>query len=82
VIGLAIAPVFPTGLVWLAKLRPGDSRATSWMFPATMVGGGIIPAGVGIVIAWAGLGWAPAILSAVGIITLAAFVLAEVKGRE
>jgi MFS transporter, FHS family, glucose/mannose:H+ symporter len=82
VTGLAIAPVFPTGLVWLAKLRPGDSRATSWMFPATMVGGGIIPAGVGVMIAWAGLGWAPAILSAVGIITLAAFVLAEVKGRE
>jgi fucose permease len=82
VTGLAIAPVFPTGLVWLAKLRPGDSRATSWMFPATMVGGGIIPAGIGIVIAWVGLGWAPAVLSAVGICTLAAFVLAGLHGRE
>jgi FHS family glucose/mannose:H+ symporter-like MFS transporter len=82
VTGLAIAPIFPTGLVWLAKLRPGDSRATSWMFPATMVGGGIIPAGIGIVIAWVGLGWAPAVLSAVGICTLAAFVLAGMRGRE
>ena len=82
VAGLAIAPIFPTGLVWLAKLRPGDSRATSWMFPATMVGGGIIPAGIGILIAWVGLGWAPAVLSAVGICTLAAFVLAGLKGRE
>ena len=82
VTGLAIAPVFPTGLVWLAQLRPGDSRATSWMFPATMVGGGIIPAGIGIVIAWAGLGWAPAILSAVAIATLAAFVLAGLRRRE
>jgi len=82
VTGLAIAPVFPTGLVWLAQLRPGDSRATSWMFPATMVGGGIIPAGIGIVIAWAGLGWAPAILSAVSIATLAAFVLAGLRRRE
>jgi FHS family glucose/mannose:H+ symporter-like MFS transporter len=82
VTGLAIAPVFPTGLVWLAQLRPGDSRATSWMFPATMVGGGIIPAGIGIVIAWSGLGWAPAVLSAVGIATLAAFVLAGLRGRE
>jgi len=82
VTGLAIAPVFPTGLVWLAQLRPGDSRATSWMFPATMVGGGIIPAGIGIVIAWTGLGWAPAILSGVGIATLAAFVLAGLRRRE
>jgi fucose permease len=82
VAGLAIAPIFPTGLVWLAKLRPGDSRATSWMFPATMVGGGIIPAGIGVVIAWAGLGWAPAVLSAVGICTVAAFVLARVRGGE
>jgi FHS family glucose/mannose:H+ symporter-like MFS transporter len=82
VTGLAIAPVFPTGLVWLAQLRPGDSRATSWMFPATMVGGGIIPAGIGVVIAGVGLEWAPAVLSAVAIITLAAFVLAGVKGNS
>jgi fucose permease len=82
VTGLAIAPVFPTGLVWLTRLRPGDSRATSWMFPATMVGGGVIPAGIGIVIASVGLGWAPAVLSAVGICTIAAFVLAGLRGRE
>jgi FHS family glucose/mannose:H+ symporter-like MFS transporter len=82
VTGLAIAPVFPTGLVWLARLRPGDSRATSLIFPAFMVGGGVIPAGIGIVIAWAGLGWAPAVLAAVAIITLVAFVLAGARGRE
>jgi FHS family glucose/mannose:H+ symporter-like MFS transporter len=82
VTGLAIAPVFPTGLVWLAKLRPGDSRATSWMFPATMLGGGVIPAGIGVVIAGVSLAWAPAVLSAVAIITLAAFVLAGLKGNS
>jgi fucose permease len=82
VTGLAIAPIFPTALVWLARLRPGDSRATSWMFPATMVGGGVIPPAIGIAISWFGIGWAPAILSAVAVVTLAAFLLAASRGRE
>ena len=82
VTGFAIAPIFPTALVWLAKLRPGDSRSTSWMFPATMVGGGIIPPAIGVAIAGLGIGWAPAILSAVAVITLAAFGLAGLRGRE
>jgi len=80
--GFAIAPVFPTALVWLAKLRPGDSRATSWMFPATMVGGGAIPPAIGIAIAWFGIQWAPAVLSAVAFVALMAFLLADLRGRE
>ena len=82
VVGFAIAPIFPTGIVWLAKLRPGDSRSTSWLFPAAMVGGVIIPAGIGVTIASVGLAWAPAILAAVAITTLAAFSLASLKARE
>jgi MFS transporter, FHS family, glucose/mannose:H+ symporter len=82
VAGFAIAPIFPTAIVWLAKLRPGDSRATSWLFPATMLGGGAIPPAIGIAIAWLGIAWAPAILSAVAVITLAAFLLAASWGRE
>jgi MFS transporter, FHS family, glucose/mannose:H+ symporter len=82
VTGLAIAPIFPTALAWLAKLRPGDSRATSWMFPATMVGGGVIPPAIGIAIGWFGIGWAPAILSAVAITTLVAFLFAAARSRE
>jgi fucose permease len=82
VVGLAIAPIFPTGISWLAKLRPGDSRATSWLFPASMVGGVVIPAGIGVAIAWLGIGWAPAVLSVVVIGTLAAFTLAALRGRE
>ena len=57
VTGLAVAPIFPTGVVWLARLRPGDSRATSWLFPAAMVGGAVVPGGVGVVIARFGIGW-------------------------
>jgi fucose permease len=82
VTGLAIAPIFPTGIAWLARLRPGDSRSTSWLFPASMLGGVIIPGGIGLAIGWLGIGWAPAILSAVAITTLAAFLLAGLRGRE
>jgi fucose permease len=75
--GLAIAPIFPTGIVWLAKLRPGDARATSWLFPASMVGGAIIPGAIGGVIARFGIGFAPAVLSLVAVACLAAFSLAR-----
>jgi FHS family glucose/mannose:H+ symporter-like MFS transporter len=74
--GFAIAPIFPTGIVWLAKLRPGDARATSWLFPAAMVGGAFIPAGVGVVIAQIGIAAAPGIVAAVAFGMLAAFTLA------
>src|SRR6266849_3429618 len=77
VAGLAIAPIFPTGIVWLAKLRPGDARVTSWLFPASMVGGAVIPGGIGAVIARFGIGLAPAVLSLVAVGCLAAFSLAR-----
>lgn len=74
--GFVIAPIFPTGLVWLAKLRPGDARATSWLFPAAMVGGAVIPSGVGVVIAQIGIAAAPGVVAAVAVGMLAAFMLA------
>src|SRR5229473_5283 len=76
VAGLAIAPIFPTGIVWLAKLRPGDARVTSWLFPASMVGGAIIPGGIGAVIGRSGVGSAPAVLAVVAVGCLASFWLA------
>jgi len=76
--GLALAPIFPTGIVWLAKLRPGDSRATSWLFPAASIGGIAGPGAIGIVIAQAGVSWAPAVLAVVAIgMTFAFFVAAR-----
>jgi FHS family glucose/mannose:H+ symporter-like MFS transporter len=82
VAGLAIAPIFPTGIVWLAKLRPGDARVTSWLFPASMVGGAIIPGGIGAVIARFGIGVAPAVLSLVAVGCVASFSLAARRGAE
>lgn len=77
VTGLVIAPIFPTGIVWLARLLPGDSRTTSWLFPGAMLGGAVIPAVIGFVIAGVGLGGAPVVLSAVALGTFLAFALAR-----
>jgi fucose permease len=82
VAGLAIAPIFPTGIVWLAKLRPGDARITSWLFPASMVGGAIIPGGIGAVIGRFGIGVAPAVLSLVAVGCVASFSLAARWGTR
>jgi fucose permease len=61
--GLALAPIFPTAVVWLAKLRPGDARATSWLFLAATVGGVAVPGAIGLVSARFGVGWAPLVLA-------------------
>ncbi|HZK73527.1 MAG TPA: MFS transporter, partial [Clostridia bacterium] len=82
VTGFAIAPIFPTGIAWLAKLRPGDSRSTSLLFPAAMVGGVVIPGAIGFAIGKVGIEWAPAVLAAVATCTLAAFSLAALRTRE
>jgi MFS transporter, FHS family, glucose/mannose:H+ symporter len=75
--GLAIAPIFPTGIVWLAKLRPGDSRATAWLYPAASVGGSAGPGVIGLVIAHEGVGAAPAVLAVVAAAMFGAFFVAS-----
>src|SRR3989440_5432524 len=79
--GLALAPIFPTGIVWLAKLRPGDSRATSWLFPAASIGGIAGPGAIGLVIAGFGVRWAPAVLALVAVGMSVAFWMANRSAR-
>lgn len=74
--GLAIAPIFPSAIVWLARRLPADARATSWLFLGAMAGGALFPAVIGFVIARVGLGGAPVVLSAVAFGTVVAFTLA------
>jgi MFS transporter, FHS family, glucose/mannose:H+ symporter len=74
--GLLMAPIFPTGIVWLAKLRPGDSRATAWLYPASSVGGAVGPGAIGIVVAGAGLAWVPAVLALAALGMFLTFVAA------
>ncbi len=80
--GLAIAPIFPTGIVWLAKLRPGDARATSWLFPASMLGGAVVPGGISAVIGRFGIGFTPVVLSIVALACLGSFLLAVVRSSR
>jgi FHS family glucose/mannose:H+ symporter-like MFS transporter len=75
--GFALAPIFPTGIVWLAKLRPGDARATSFLFPAAMAGGIAGPGAIGLVVAQVGVGLAPLALAAVAAGCLSAFFIAS-----
>lgn len=81
--GLALAPIFPTAFAWLARLSPGDSRATSWVFPAASIGGALGPGLIGVVIAGAGVAWAPTVLAVVALGMSAAFLAASTfRGRE
>lgn len=75
--GLVIAPIFPTGVAWLARLNRGNPRATSWLFPASMVGGALIPTIAGLVIARLGIGWAPGMFALVAAGSAAAFAAAS-----
>jgi MFS transporter, FHS family, glucose/mannose:H+ symporter len=74
--GLAFAPVFPTGLVWLAQLHPGNPRSTSWLLVAALVGGVLFPPVVGAVIERFGATRAPAVIALVAAGSLAAFLAA------
>lgn len=75
--GLAIAPIFPTGIVWLAKLRPADSRATAWLYPAASIGGIVGPGTIALVVGRVGVGWVPEVLALVAAAMFAVFLLAS-----
>jgi MFS transporter, FHS family, glucose/mannose:H+ symporter len=75
--GLALAPIFPTGIVWLARLRPGDARATAWLYPAASIGGVVGPGVIGLVIAAFGVQFAPLVLAIVAIAMSISFWVAN-----
>ena len=77
VAGFAVAPIFPTGIVWLSRLRPGDSRATAWLYPAASIGGITGPGVIALVIAGAGVGWTPVVLAAVAAAMATSFWIAN-----
>jgi MFS transporter, FHS family, glucose/mannose:H+ symporter len=45
--GLALGPVFPTALAWLAQAAPGARGATAMVFAAANVGGVVLPVVIG-----------------------------------
>lgn len=45
--GLALGPVFPTALAWLAQAAPGARGSTAMVFAAAQVGGVVLPVAIG-----------------------------------
>ncbi|HEV7898292.1 MAG TPA: hypothetical protein VGP31_10665 [Planosporangium sp.] len=69
---LAVGPLFPTGLVWLARVRPA---LTSTVVAVSMVGGIACPSAIGLAVEAFGAGavpWAMATLAVAGLATVAA----------
>lgn len=62
VAGLALAPVWPTGLAWLAETHP-DGPAINYLLVASMLGGALLPYATGWIITAAGTRATPAVLA-------------------
>lgn len=70
--GLALAPVWPTGLAWLAETHP-DGPAINYLLVASMLGGAVLPYATGWIITAAGTRATPAVLAAFAAACLATF---------
>lgn len=60
--GLMLAPVFPTGLVWLARAAPDVRGGTTYMMLSASVGAAVLPAAVGIAAGAVGVRLVPTLL--------------------
>jgi fucose permease len=82
VTGLIIAPIFPTGVAWLARLNPKNPAATSWLFPAGMVGGALIPTFAGVLVQGISPAVVPGFFAVVALTTLVSFSGAGFSSRR
>lgn len=80
--GLAVAPIYPTGIAWLAGALPGRPRTTSWLLVSAMLGGVVVPPLVGLAINGFGAQATPLVLTAAATAGLAAFTAATIVGRR
>jgi fucose permease len=71
-VGLFIAPIFPTGLLWLHRAAPRARRAGAVVIAASMAGGVAAGPTLGKVIEWSGIQAVPLLLAAVSAACLAA----------
>ncbi len=72
--GLAFAPFFPTGMVWLMRTLPSTRGATAFVVAGANLGAVIIPAVVGALITATTAAVVPTVLTAGALTTLAAGV--------
>ncbi len=72
-LGVALASVFPIGLVWYARLSPLDSDGVSMVMLFAMIGGVIGPGGVDLAVAHVGVRVVPLALAILAVLDLAVF---------
>jgi FHS family glucose/mannose:H+ symporter-like MFS transporter len=76
-LGVAVGPLFPTGLAWLAQTRP---ELTPTVVAVSMVGGISFPSAIGLTVELFGavaVPWAMVVLAVAGLATVAAIVRAQ-----
>ncbi len=82
-LGVALASVFPMGVVWYARLSPRDSDGVSMVMLFAMLGGVIGPGGVDLAVAHLGVRVVPVALAILAGLDFAAFAsLAYGPGRR
>lgn len=80
--GLVIAPIYPTGFAWLAKVTPGRRTPTVYLVGSALGGAAIFPPLVGSAIEGYGAVVTPLALAILAIGTLLAFVGVALTGRR
>ncbi len=73
--GLALAPVFPTGLAWLAAAAPATRASTALVIAGAQLGGVVLPATIGWLIDASSPAVIPSALLAVALACLATALL-------
>jgi fucose permease len=80
--GLAIAPIFPSGLAWLAETNSDAGHAVAYLFVAVYFGGAVLPFGTGWIIQRTGATTTPAVLAAFALGCAASFGAIAVRARR
>lgn len=82
VTGLVIAPIYPTGFAWLAKVTPGRRTPTAYLVGSAVLGAAIFPPIVGSAIHGFGAAVTPLALAILAVGTLVAFAGVALTGRR
>jgi MFS transporter, FHS family, glucose/mannose:H+ symporter len=81
--GLALGPIYPTGLAWLAEATYPLRAPTAYVVAAAMLGAFVVPPAIGLAIEAFGIGVTPVILAGLAAGTLAGFAIVAylLRGR-
>jgi fucose permease len=79
--GLALAPVFPTGVAWLSTALPGVRGGTATVLGGALLGGVTVPPLIGQVVNVAGPGVVPWLLAGVAVVATAVGLIVAADAR-